>query len=67
MTPGLMSCYGSLTDQFDQIMFNFRQCLIELLGGQSALSEEERAKVVQNTVLKAILYVSKKTALTAEL
>lgn len=66
MTPGLMSLYGTVPEQFDQILTNFSKCLIEMIG-PSSLTDAQKANVIQHSCLKAILYISKTTVLTEEL
>ena len=45
MTPGLMSLFGTVPQQFDQIITNFSKCLIEMIGADK-LTEQEKANMI---------------------
>ncbi len=64
MTPGLMSLYGTVENQFDQILVNYERCLVEMLGGDSKVSDAVRGNIFNHTCLKAILYISKTTVMS---
>ena len=67
MTPGRLALEGDLCAQFDRIILSFSKVLIEMLGGEASVSEDIKSDVINKTCLKAILYVSKTTAVTDEL
>ena len=62
LNPGLMNLRPSLSQQFDQIIRNYNSTLREILQ-----SKDEEADLIEQTCVKAILYVSRETAITDEL